>query len=246
MGKKIILNIIFAVCALAFIGCGIYLFIYYSDMQATKDDLNELSQIVADSEALSDDDPSVSEDMKVNTPSGESKQILKRYKKLYKKNNDMIGWVKIDDTMIDYPVMMTPKDNEYYLHRNFEKKYDRNGLPFLDKDCDPDDAESCLLVYGHHMKSGMMFADIMNYESEDFYKKHKIVSFDTLYDRRQYEVVAAFRSQVYKDKKDKDVFKYYDYKGHLTEKEFDTYIKNIKKLSAYDTGITPTYGDQLL
>ena len=244
MLKKVILNIIFCACAIVFVGCGVYLFIYYSDMQETKDELEGLSQIVEQSESLPDDDPEISDDVEVKSPSGESKKILKRYKKLYKQNSDMTGWVKIDDTMIDYPVMQTPEDNEYYLHRNFEKKEDRNGLPFLDKACDPDDDNACLLVYGHHMKSGMMFADILKYESEDFYKKHKTVLFDTLYDRRKYEVVAAFRSKVY-TAGDKD-FKYYEYKGRLTEKEFDTYVKNIKKLSLYDTGITPKYGEQLL
>ena len=122
MLKKVILNIIFCACAIVFIGCGVYLFLYYSDMQETKDELEGLSQIAEQSESLPDDDPEISEDVEVKSPSGESKKILKRYKKLYKQNSDMTGWVKIDDTMIDYPVMQTPEDNEYYLHRNFEKK----------------------------------------------------------------------------------------------------------------------------
>lgn len=100
------------------------------------------------------------------------------------------------------------------------------------------------MVYGHHMKSGMMFAHLVDYDSQDFYKKHKTVIFDTLYEEREYEVVAAFYSQVYKE--DEKVFKYYNYPGHISKKQFNTYVKNIKKLSRYDTGITPEYGEQLL
>ena len=242
--KKVVLNIILVVCVAVFIGCGIYLFKYYWDAKQTSDELGELTEMVVEDETIENDDPELSEEVEIEAPSGEKKKILKRYKKLYKKNKDMIGWIKIDDTPINYPVMFTPDDNEYYLHRNFEKQSDVNGLPFLDAKCDPDDDYQDLLVYGHHMKSGMMFKHLMDFESESFYKKHKIVKFDTLYDRRKYEIVAAFRSQVYKDSD--DVFKYYEYKGHLDEERFNEYVKGIKKLALYDTGITPQYGDQLL
>ena len=117
-------------------------------------------------------------------------------------------------------------------------------MPFLDAVCDPDDVYNNLLIYGHHMKSGMMFAHLLDFESADFYKKHKAIHFDTLYEKGEYEIVAAFRSQVYKEE-DK-VFKYYEYKGNLSKKRFDEYIKGIKKLSLYDTGVTPKYGEQLL
>ena len=100
------------------------------------------------------------------------------------------------------------------------------------------------MVYGHHMKSGLMFAHLEDFEKADFYKKHKTIEFDTLYEKRQYEVVAVFRSKVYKE--NEDVFKYYRYVGKLSKKQYETYVKNCKKLSIYKDGATPAYGEQLL
>jgi len=152
--------------------------------------------------------------------------------------------LQVENTKIDYPVMLTPEDSEYYLHRNFKKEQDVNGLPFLDAKCDTEDVHNNLMVYGHHMKSGMMFAHLMDFEKKDFYEKHKIINFDTLYEKRQYEVVAAFYSKVYKN--EEDVFKYYNYPGKLDKKQYANYVKNCRKLSVYDTGVTPSYGEQLL
>ena len=242
--KKIILNGLIVVFALIFIGCGWYLYSYYHEAGEAEEKIEQLEQLVDETEAEPDDAPEIKEDIEIVAPSGQKKKIIKKYKKLYKKNKDVIGWVKVDDTPINYPVMYTPLDNEYYLHRNFDKQSDSNGLPFLDAACDPDDPNNNLLIYGHHMRSGMMFAHLMDFESEKFYKKHKIIKFDTLYEKGTYEVVAAFRSKVFKD--NEKGFRYYDYIGKLTEKKFDEYIKGIDKLAAYKTGIKPKYGDQLL
>ncbi|MBO6108041.1 MAG: class B sortase [Eubacterium sp.] len=245
--KKIILNILIVIFALIFIGSGWYLFSYYRDAKEAGDKVEELAELVEESESedeASSGETDDTEPIEVVSSSGEKKTILKKYRKLYKRNPDVIGWVKVDDTPINYPVMFTPEENEYYLHRNFDKQDDVNGMPFLDALCDPEDLDSNLLIYGHHMKSGIMFAHLLDYESEDFYKKHKIIKFDTLYAKGEYEIVAAFRSQVYKA--DDENFKYYEYIGHLSEKRFDKYIKGIEELSLYKTGIKPKYGEQLL
>ncbi len=242
--KKIVLNILIVVFALVFIGCGWYLFSYYWDAKQAGDEIDALGELVEESENEPDDAPDVSEPVEIIAPSGEKKNVLKKYKKLYKKNNDVIGWVKVDDTPINYPVMYTPDDNEYYLHRNFDKKDDSNGMPFLDAACDPDDPYQNLLIYGHHMRSGMMFAHLMDFENESFYKKHKIIRFDTLYEQGDYEIIAVFRSQVFPV--DSDAFKYYDYIGHLSKKRFEEYVDGIQKLSLYKIDIKPEYGEQLL
>ncbi|MCR5691417.1 MAG: class B sortase [Eubacterium sp.] len=234
--KKIIGNIILVLCILVFLGSGYYLFQYFNAARETQSELDELIELKE--ESLEDTEDTE----EIKTEAG--KTILKKYKKLYKKNKDMIGWVQVKGTEIDYPVMQTKKDNEYYLHRNFKKEEDVNGLPFLDASCDVEDPNNNLMIYGHHMKSGMMFAHLMDFQEEDFFKKHGRIQVDTLYEEREYEVVAAFYSQIYDE--DQDVFKYYQYPGSLSQKKFDTYVKNVKKLSLYDTGVTPEYGDQLV
>ena len=230
-----LLNILMLVCVIVFLGSGLYLVRYYKSAKNSEEAVGELV-------ALKSEDEDVTESAEI--PTIEGKEIQKKYRKLYKKNPDIIGWITVRGTKIDYPVMQTPKDNEYYLHRNYEKEYDVNGLPFLDAQCNVEDDESNLMVSGHHMKSGLMFKHLMDFAEQSFYNTHKTVYLDTLYEEREYEVVAAFYSQIYKG--NTDAFKYYEYIGSLSEERFDTYVKNVKKLSVYDTGVTPKYGEQLL
>lgn len=169
--------------------------------------------------------------------------MLPEFQELYERNPDIIGWLKIDGTRIDYPVMQNPQDNEYYLSHDFDKKENKNGLPFLDSCCRINDS-SILLMHGHHMKSGLMFADLMKYKKESFYKEHATFQFSTLYEKSEYEVIAVILSKVYR--KSENVFKYYQIEKVGTAAEFDSYIQNIKKLALYDTGVAPQYGDQLI
>lgn len=232
--KKWVTNAILLVLILVFIGCGLYLFRYFWNARQAENELGELQQIK--SESMNED---ISE---LQTTEGYT--IMKQYRKLYQKNKDLIGWVTVKNTKIDYPVMQTKNNSEYYLHRNYKKKEDVNGLPFLDAKCDVEDPNSNLMVYGHHMKSGLMFAHLEDFEDKSFYEKHKEIQFDTLYEKRKYEVVAVFRSKIYKE--DENVFKYYRYGGPLSEKQYNTYIKNCLKMSVHKTGVTPQYGEQLL
>lgn len=235
MKKKWLLNGLLVLCVLVFAGCAFYLGRYFLNAKNAEDAITELQELKKES-------GQAEEGEELKTEDGE--KILKQYKKLYRQNPDLIGWIQVKGTKIDYPVMQTKKDSEYYLHRNYKKADDVNGLPFLDASCDAKDEESNLMVYGHHMRSGLMFAHLLDFNSKEFYEKHKTVLFDTLYQEREYEVVAAFYSQIYKD--NQDVFRYYNYIGHLTKKQFKEYVKNIRELSVYDTGIVPEYGEQLL
>lgn len=239
MKKKWIVNGILVTCILVFVASGVYLFSYFWSAKQTEDELGELQQL----RDVEDSEEGLISDIQ-NNSRAKDRQVLKQYKKLYEKNKDLIGWLQVQDSSIDYPVMQTPKDSEYYLHRNYQKEKDNNGLPFLDGKCDVDDVNSNLVVYGHHMKSGLMFAHLLDYENKDFFEKHKIILFDTLYEKRKYEVIAAFRSQIYKE--GQRGFKYYQYVGKMSKKQYSTYVDNCKKQSAYDTRITPVYGEQLL
>ena len=237
--KKVMLNVLLVVCILVFVGSGVYLFRYYYVAHETQNELDELIALKEEGQQEADAGTDT-----VEQSGQRRKKMLKEFKKLYSRNKDICGWLQVENTKIDYPVMFTPEDSEYYLHRNFKKEQDVNGLPFLDAKCDTEDVHNNLVVYGHHMKSGMMFAHLMDFEKKDFYEKHKIINFDTLYEKRQYEVVAAFYSKVYKN--EEDVFKYYNYPGKLDKKQYANYVKNCRKLSVYDTGVTPSYGEQLL
>ena len=158
-------------------------------------------------------------------------------------NKDLIGWLKIADINIDYPVMQT-NDNSYYLDHNFDKKYDKNGCLFLDYQCDVINRNMNLIIYGHNMQSGKMFGSLSKYSSEEYYKEHPKFEFDTIYEKGAYEIVYVFRSKIYNE--DTVVFKYYQFLDAQSEKEFDSNMAEMAKISLYDTGITPKYGDELL
>lgn len=166
------------------------------------------------------------------------------YKRLFESNEDMIGWLKIPGTEIDYPVMQTMEDEEYYLHRNFFGEKDNNGTLILDTDSDITKTSNNLIIHGHNMRSGAMFAGLLDYEKEDFLKEHGLIEFHTKDEKRRYEVVAVFRSKVY-NVEDK-VFKYYQFFEAETQEEFDSFYNNIKELSLFDTGVVAEYGDEFI
>ncbi|OXM82895.1 class B sortase [Paenibacillus rigui] len=169
--------------------------------------------------------------------------MLPEFQELYGRNPDIIGWLKIDGTRIDYPIMQNPQDAQYYLNHDFDKKESKNGLPFLDVHSRINDSD-ILLIHGHHMKSGFMFTDLMKYKNESYYKEHVTLQFSTLYEKEEYEIVAVILSKVYR--KSDNVFKYYQIEKVGTSAEFDSYMQNIKQLALYDTGITAQYGDKLI
>ncbi|MCM1123416.1 MAG: class B sortase [Eubacterium sp.] len=170
-------------------------------------------------------------------------EVLEEYQTLYNKNKRLIGWLKIADTNIDYPVMQT-SNNEYYLDHNYSQEYDKNGSLFLDKDCDVVHRSTNLIIYGHHMKSGKMFGNLNRYSSEDYCKNHSTIQFDTIYEKGTYEVMYVFRSRIYNE--DEIVFKYYQFLDAASEKEFNSNMQEMAALSLYDTGVTASYGDELL
>ncbi len=169
--------------------------------------------------------------------------ILDEYKNIYVKNKSVIGWLTIDGTNIDYPVMQTV-NNEYYLTHDFNGKEDNNGSLFLDCGCNAMFRSTNLIVYGHHMKSGKMFGNLKKYKSEDYCKEHSIIKFDTIYEKGVYEVMYAFTDTI-KDAEDVS-FKYYQFIDAVSEEEFDSNMQAMAEKSFYDTGVTAQYGDDLL
>ena len=172
------------------------------------------------------------------------KKVLKKYSKLYKLNNNMIGWIRINGTVIDYPVLWLEGDNDFYLEHDFYGEKSKYGQIILDYRCDFETPSTNLIFHGHHMADGMMFGSLRRYQKESYYNKHKYIQFDTIYEEGTYEIFAVFLTKIY-NKGDK-VFKYYNFVDAATEEEFDSYVASVKALSLYETGITPVYGDELI
>lgn len=223
-------------CVVAAVGCLGYFGGYYYLAGRSAGQFEELAE-------LKKKKP-VSEGIKVHkTGEMEVPDILDEYKSLYNKNKSLIGWLKIDDTIIDYPVMQSP-DSEYYLTHNFNQEQDKNGSIFMDPDCDVLKPSTNLILYGHHMKSGKMFGDLARYEDESYMKEHSLIKFDTLYEKGTYQVMYVFRSKLYRD--NEITFKYYQFINANSAQEFDSNMRAMAEMSYYDTGVTAVYGDRLL
>lgn len=239
--EYLVLQFLKSIVLVAAIGCiGYFAFYTYMSVKSQR----EAEQMAALKENSTLNDMMKSE-VVVNKDTPEEKVyvLLDEYKTLYNKNKNLIGWLKIDDTIIDYPVMQS-NDNEYYLDHNLNQEYDKNGSLFLDKDCDIIKPSTNFIIYGHHMKSGKMFGSLKEYKSEKYYQKHKYIQFDTIYEKGVYEVMYVFNSKIYYE--DEVVFKYYQFIDALSEQEFYSNMEEMKKLSLYDTGVQAEYGDQLL
>ena len=163
-------------------------------------------------------------------------------KSLKIKNGDTEGWIKIDNTKINYPVM---QNGDFYLHNNFYKKYSISGTPYLASYCNVNSSDN-LIIYGHHMSNGSMLAGLDIYKTYNGYKNHKYIKFFTLIDGKtienQYEVVGAYKVQpnievaniLYGTTKFRNV------------EEFNKYKNVLKNKSLYDTGANLNYGDKFI
>lgn len=121
--------------------------------------------------------------------SQESQEPRRDLSQLFAMNEDFVGWLCIPETDINYPVVHTPDDAEKYLRRNFQGEYSESGVPFLDFRCSLDSGN--LIIYGHNMMNGTMFAALQGYVREDFCKAHPIVEFQTADGCEEYQVFAV-------------------------------------------------------
>lgn len=168
--------------------------------------------------------------------------ILEELQAIYALNNDVIGWISIEGTNIDYPVMQTPRDSDYYLHTSFYHEYSDEGCLYARVGCDVFEPSDNITIYGHNMLNGSMFRHLHKYKEEKFYKDNKYVQFDTLYERHTYEIIAVFQTSGTYGKG----FSYHLFDNAKSAEKFDEFVAKCKELSLYDIPTTAEYGDKLI
>lgn len=173
----------------------------------------------------------------VETESNNSDEKLNGYMKLKSQNADFIGWIKIDDTNINYPVMQSNIPN-FYLKKNFNKEFSDYGTPYISELCNADKSDN-LIIYAHNMKNHQMFGDLEKYKSKDFYNNHKYIQFDTLNNQGTYEIISVFKTTA-------NGFTYQSYTDFTNEEQFNTFMDKCKSLSLYETETNSAYGDRLI
>ena len=234
---KNIICIIAAVCLLGVAAfCSYHIYNHYAQEKEQEEVFLELSKIVEQSEST---DNNIHETAEV--PLIEEETILLKYGELFLQNPDMVGWLSVAGTTIDYPVMQTVDSPNYYLKRNFAKEYSDLGTPYMQENCKVSDSDN-LVIYGHHIKGGKMFGALEDYKSQSFYEEHKTIQFDTLTEQGEYEIVAVFKNVAYSSAG----FRYYDFVDAENEEAFNAYIEKCKELALYDTGVSAEYGDRLI
>lgn len=242
--KKRIYWILTAFFVAVFLVSGYFLLDYYLDSRKHQSQFRELAQMVeAEREAILADPVQESAFVNITHPeTGETHRVLREYAKIYQRNPDTVGWLKIEGTKVNYPVMHTPDRTDYYLHRDFDQKQSNHGCLYAKEDCCITPASDNITIYGHNMKDDSMFASLLNYKKQSFFEGHRYIQFDSIYGRNTYEVFAVFLTTATEG----EGFSYHRFVDAETPEDFANYISTCKALSYYDTGITPGYGDKLI
>lgn len=167
-----------------------------------------------------------------------------KLEELQKENSEIVAWLEIENTNINYPVLQCD-NNDFYMNHDYKKDYSLGGSIFLDKSFSWEPQSTNLLIYGHNMINGTMFENLLNYRDINYYHEHPIIRFTTNTKDIEYEIFAVFPSRTYY-KNEQNVFRYYYFINADNEDEYNSYVENAKKASIYDTGITAQYGQSLI
>lgn len=178
--------------------------------------------------------------------------VLSTYEEQYAQNDDLIGWITIDGTPIDYPVVQA-EDNFYYLDKDINHEFTKNGSIFADYQCEftSRTRPANIILYGHNMRTGPSFAKLTTYypwytgtASLQQYLTSPTVKFDTIWEEGTYKIFGAMF--VNTKEEHGEVFKYYKQRKITNEEEFYTYIAKIMDRSVFYTDVDLEYGDEIL
>ena len=245
--NKIILVLLAVICAAVLVYSLYQGLIIYIPQKQEQHRFSELQQIAEqenreekDRTEPSQGDNGRPQNESSSTSAGEAGQQL-HFDDIAKINSDFRGWLRIDDTIIDYPVVKSPEsDPEYYLHRDFDKNYSFSGTPFIGAGADEN--SDAFVIYAHKMNNGSMFGTLDDYSHTDWAKQHADIEFDTPDEHRVYRVFAAVQTQVGGE----DEFKYYEKTGKLSDKEYNAFVKELRDISVIDIDDCPTNKKQIL
>lgn len=225
--KKLYITVLL-ICTGILIVSGYKLMSFYKEDQKYIEEFSKLSEIA---------------EKNITQKSKEYKtEELPFYSDLYNQNKDFAGWISIKDTTINYPVMYSPKNPDYYLKHNFEKQYSDYGVPYISEACSIAPLSDNTIIYGHNITGGRMFGALLDYTDKEFYENHKFIEFNTRYKKGKYEIIAVFKTSVYDDKG----FKYYTFINADSKDDYMNFINQCKKLSFYETEATAEFGDKLI
>lgn len=232
---EIVRKLVFLISVVAIIVCGIY-FGNRFYQRKNYSDTQDLSGLVADSDLVNSDGS------------------LEKYNKLLKVNKEFVGWLKIDGTGVDVPIVQT-NNNDTYLRKDFYGNYSVYGNPFMDYRNDLSKFKTAekskavkldrnTTIYGHNMLDNMVFAELLSYKELDFYKAHPNITFDTIYGKTTWKIVSCFLTNSTTDQ-DNGYCIPYNFVDCYDD-NFNAYIKELEKRSYIKTSVSVDKNDVLL
>lgn len=204
---------------------------------------NEIKNLLTDSkDDDSDDDYGAVAPKRKKIVIGES-EILPDFEKLLNENKDTVGWIKIPNTQIDYVVCQSqdPEQPEFYLKHDFYGNYSDYGTIFLDYRS-PLDAKN-LIIHGHHMNDGRMFANLMYYQDLNFYKETPAFTFNTIYEKAKWKIISVYKTNTLEEHG--EFFNYL--RGTFeTESDFMNYVYQVRARSIFNCPVDVNEDDTLV
>ena len=251
--RKWIRIALISVLALVFIGSAAYIFKYCHNSKKEAENYSNLQHLKEDGPTTPR--PVINGDGTVTPPSeppamvevtdpktGETIQILPEFKELYLKNSDLVGWIEIPGTDINYPVMHAPTQKDYYLTRNFNKEESNHGCLYIQENCDVFAPTENVIIYGHRMRDRSMFAQLDKFEKKEFWEANQYIYFDTLKEVHTYQIMAVIVTTATED----SGFPYHKFVNLSEEDRFKEFANACKGWSLFSTGIEAVPGDKLI
>jgi sortase B len=258
-GGKILFFVILSVLILTFLVSGGMLLKYYIDSQRSKQTYAQVRDLRGDytrppmpttpdgkfdPEAdVLEQKPDLPLTVTVTDPeTGKEVQVLRELAEVYKANPDLVGWLTIPGTNIDYPVVQRKESKDHYLYRDFYGKYDAHGCLYVDENCDPKRPSDNVTIYGHRMKDQTMFSHLAKFIQKSFWEENRYLYFDTLDEHHTYEIIYVFTTTASVG----EGFLYHQFIDAASAEEFNSFLVSCSRNSLYDTGLSAQYGDKLV
>lgn len=259
--KKIVYFALSAVFTVTFIISAAFLVQYFLESFRADSEYDDLAGIVESNrnqldetegtDATDSTDPTGSTDSTDSTDATDATdptedpgpQILPEYQDIYELNNDLVGWIKIEGTTVNYPVMQTSVDNaNYYLDHTFTGESSKWGCIYVREQCDVFAPSDNVTIYGHYKSDGTMFHDLHNLRKKAYWKEHRYIQFDTIYERHTYEIIAVFKTSANYGQG----FSYHIFDDAKDKADFNKFVDTVHSLQYFNTGVTAEYGDKLI
>jgi len=220
---------------------------YFLEGKQQEEKFEELSNVVQAAQEAAKETTEATEATENNNeetvPTTQGEPVMQPgYAELHEMNPDMVGWIKIDGTKLDYPVMHTPNNRDFYLDHDFEGNASARGCIYMREECDIFRPTDNITLYGHNMKDGSMFATLNSYVNKETWENNSLIFFDNLYEAHVYQIFAVFTTTASVG----EGFPYHQMEDAADEAEFNNFIQTCKRLQLYETGITPVYGDKII